>query len=1162
MSFFWRSQKGSIAGNLIALSVMGVSMAGLFHYMVNFEKNIKGNIESRENETLISRMAAANMKSLLVRSNVNGQGQPAGELNRYGICSLLSAPPASSGTQALLLNFNHIKTRPQSWSKKRWQYFFSQSEWKFSSPNNCKKIDDQFTAGALSKCLEYTGGGRASAYRTFVIAKISPQDFFSAGTRELPLTAAKDPKEVMFHLTAKVGSYYYAPPTTGGGGAGSPGGSGSGGRTPPPAVKQDITYFHRTTDIIWAGDAGECQVQTAAGQWTTVRFSGTVAGTSLARIVINDALYGKQKQCQQIKVGDLNKDIIQVGRLNTGPLSLSSVLALNTKVSCTVNTFRCKPASGKGPSFTDKEIDPFQFSFGVYKGAGGSGDIPIKKINITFKTKNGAEIDKTNNGQLEKTTITLKDGSGTFYANQDNQNMVLRGEKKINVLVNMDQHCRDLCANQKAVYPVIDIDTPDDTTGACFKRDYSTDSSNKVRCTVCYMKACHRVGLGTFGPLYGLSKPEITAAHLTADQLVYHGLPDEALDSQVPECHSQTSSGQYKQDLPVQVRTKHQLNPPCKGLAVEVSQMNDFKNLYNKRYRTIQCNRRRPVLCFINGHYLPAVRINPKNVNQPVAIVHTDFASAENACKEMGRETGSLRNLGLMFEKNYQASHPSTAIPQAARTMNQLKSHSALASALISANLKFNFVNNAARGMFLAPVNHVYSSLPGSRWFKDIFAALFKRGGSVKMWTAIELDGGGLPMASVPWAGAAKNDPFALFYHKAVDKAVKRPVLLKDTQNFNASSSYFGVTYNIRWKGIFPVSDVNQNGRFVCYKEGSVPSKSYYFVTKAVGPLNKAGEKCSAAGGVFVPPVSSADWVRVMLLLQGNDAHYPFPNPFPKTGELGAKLDFTGRSHYMISKAVPYSWAYVALKSLTAQSSAVQGPRVRDLRFYAPSAPAQSIFKQINLTNYNKNARPATGLNIKGELTHPLKGTSGYQFLSLCVSIKTRLPHSVGSYCPGGTRKVYSVSSPTSNTWFRPNSVRFSAKLYRLLKKRSHQANKDKIIVQLNAKHWVDSVDTNTCPPGYYKHGNSCCRWRSHCHVRCKMGYYQGPNYRCVPWRGACPTGQYYKEQGRAPICRVRGGQGKRCNDDNSFCCPEGQSINSQGLCAASYHYDWDESYY
>ena len=612
------NQKGSLIGSVMALSIIGISTVGLLHYMTGFKSNVVEQVEQRDNEVLISRQAINRLKALLIEKTLKEDGSTAPQ-NTYGICSLLESPEEKVGTEAIFLNFKYVNTRSANWSKSRWQAIFAAPDWQFADADLCRRIDSDFTESVFNRCLEYKGDS-SGAWQTFVIAKIRPEYFPSGKVIDIA-NKSIDPKNVMFILTAKTGSFYVKTPSSEESQDDSSQSDDS--ESEEEGVQQDIVYFHQTSDIIWANSTGECHVQTKKGEWTTAYFSGSGTGSNSSNKVINDSRLRGIDSCEALEISDINKDIVQVGQLNNS--DLSSVARLNAKLSCTTNTFRCKKPGGGVPGFSDDDINPFQFTFSVRNVH--SYPVTLTAVNITLKKKNAGEIDGTANRRLDDVPMSLysnvDDNKSIMVANVDHANNTyeLSGEKEFAVRTNMDSHCQSICQNNEAVYPVIDVDTDKDTTGSCFKRDFSEDDSSRVQCTVCYMKSCHRTGLGTFGPLRE-NNYLIKNADANEKQQILQGLPDEALDSQLPECHiTQSYTGS---DLPTNALKQVSSGGSC--LAVGVSSMDDFKNLHSsqRQYHRVNCNTKQPVLCFINGYYVPAVKV-PDDPNQPLNLIETDF---------------------------------------------------------------------------------------------------------------------------------------------------------------------------------------------------------------------------------------------------------------------------------------------------------------------------------------------------------------------------------------------------------------------------------------------------------------------------------------------------------------------------------------------------------
>ena len=404
---YLNTQSGSIVGSLVAFSIMGVSTIGLLQYMVHFKSSMSSSVESREHDKFISYTAISQLQSLLVEKNISETGKPVSR-NIYGICSLLERPIRSHGVENVRLNFGYIKTKTTNWSKQRWKVFFQEPEWVIVPQSKCHKIDKEFSESLLKRCIEYRGSRKNTATRVYVIAEIIPVEFPVEGTqKEISINSniKSDPKDAAFMLSVKVGSYYLPQATP------------SKNKTPSKKeekkeIKQQM-YIHYMSDLVRPDSVGECHIKAKDNQWTIVQLNATGFGTSFVNLVVNDSLYEEQKICKQMKVLDLNADIVQAGRIKD--LSVRSISALNASLTCTINTFRCK-----GNSFSNDDIDEFTFRFGLLNN--NSNPVKINKINITFVNKKGKEIDSTANNKLDNIDIDL-------YASGDLINPFLQANK-------------------------------------------------------------------------------------------------------------------------------------------------------------------------------------------------------------------------------------------------------------------------------------------------------------------------------------------------------------------------------------------------------------------------------------------------------------------------------------------------------------------------------------------------------------------------------------------------------------------------------------------------------------------------------------------------------------------------------------------------------------
>ena len=158
----------------------------------------------------------------------------------------------------------------------------------------------------------------------------------------------------------------------------------------------------------------------------------------------------------------------------------------------------------------------------------------------------------------------------------------------------------------------------------------------------------------------------------------------------------------------------------------------------------------------------------------------------------MGREIGDMLSLIAMLEEAYRGDD-NISVGDLNQSKQKIQRSQNLGSS--SSSKKFDFINNATRGMFLAPVDREYKLIPNGQIRRVITKVLSK-----KMWVAIELDNGGSPVASLPWAGVAADHPWAVFFNK--DRSTgSRLVLFEDESQLQDSSKHFALHYNVRWKG-------------------------------------------------------------------------------------------------------------------------------------------------------------------------------------------------------------------------------------------------------------------------------------------------------------------------------------------------------------------------
>ena len=1140
-SFILESAKGSaLVSTLVATMLMGISGAALFQYMHNFQKTNTVTTQRVNVDPLLRSIIINNMKSLLVEKDVGPDGQKT-ERNIYGICSFIEKPAGSHGIERLEMSFLNTT----SFTEKRWWVFFPPSEWEEADVSHCTKMKPDFSKGDFSRCFKYT---RSEQHVVYAIAQIIARKFPSL--EDVTADDKKfDPKEIVFQLKTAVYIHSFSEDDIRQNIQDSNSDSNSDDE-PPSAGTSYISY---QSDVLWADAVGECHVHNKSDELVVVSLSATGPGSSFGdKRVINSLIYGEADQCEKLRILNISESIVQLGR--TDNLQLSSATLLNARVACTKKKFSCRQTIKK-ESLDQDSYDPFQFILDIVNA--DSNDIPISSFNVTLKKENGEEMDKIKNDKWDEVDVLFQYGSFDSDSDSDSNDSdeeesepkpppaantenidydIPPGSGNIEVKVadsnKSASDCHDICksydpkVSSTYVYPSIKIQEKkkkDDTEACTFSKDYSSDFSHRVQCVVCHTKACHRYGLGTFGPLEDEERTVKYEDKTTPTQETIYGLSDEPADGQLPECTAEHSY-QSNREIPENVHGSGEEEvgtSDCKAMAMNISDMDSFKTFDTNNYSATSCNTKLPVLCFVGGHYLPALDI-PRNLDAAYEMVTSSFDEAEKKCFQMGREISRYFDLGALLAKSYAADYPSDFIERTVQTLRDIPLHSGSFPASFDLNtptdLKFDFINNAGRGMFLSPSSYASSHLKLIEKMKN----LIKKTTNLedKIWTAMEWDADGLVVASPPWALVAKDKPLSVFYDKRVERVVEekhRLVVLEDTGGYNRSSKHFALTYNIRWKGLVPMENKNTSLPFVCKNN----STGEFFITTSSGELSAGPQRCKSFGGFFVPPESGLDWAKLMLELNPNDDHYPFPDPVLKEEGDVHKNSLT------YTKKVKSPKAWVALESVTNVSAEPEGPRAKELRLYNKHWPDDSVFRKSTKqkaldavldeskfsgkkkNRYNDNpigAITANGIpdfSVVNDLVDfeardlkvdyvantVEKSLSAHysQYKKLCLDGSQRneyIPQSLVSLtssCPADTKEL-DISSDDQKALFKPMSYKYLS--YWL--KNIGTSNSDKIVLTLgNLTKGIDKYNDRLI---YIKScGSECRAAHTSCRSTCPM---------------------------------------------------------------------------
>ena len=1004
-----KTRGSMLVGNMIALVILGVSASGLMYYTSTVQRVTKSNIESVEYKPVLKQAMLNNLKSLLIEKNIGPNGELSNE-NIYGICSLIEEPEVEQGVSDVHLNLSKINSSNNSWGDSRWKHFFPQTEYEFISDTaQCQqKFGDNFNdSNEKTKCLKYTGSDRGEV---FALVSWTPKTFpkledIDTSNEE---QSALDPKEVMFYLKVQLTGAGLDVAVTGS--QPEEGEEEAEGEGEEEQAEQTIhtQAVSSQVDMIWANAVGECHVNN-----TLVKFAGTGLGSTLNDVVINspynvvvpdEAVKGGETCETQLKIGDPNPDIVQAGDL--GDLTLNSLPNLNVRVSCTRNTFKCKNKLLENANDENDNLsgyDDLQFNFNL-TGYLTPSEIPVKSTYFTLKKPRGqqyVEWDGVEDGQLKDANYDFK--HRTPSSALKNFDKILNSEMTIQANIRGDgakKACHSICQNYEPkqkdtyIYPAITITAgEEDSTCSWTKNWIDEDHHNRVRCTVCYTKACHRYGLGTFGPFKEEPPPDEEMPGIDTDN-VLRKLPSEALDSQLPECAVEESidnnTNNTNNDKIQSLSPQNQPTDTDKCVALDITKTNNLKKFNNSQaYSFMNCDEELPVLCFVGGQYRPATEVIKQTDGEiAIELKKAKFNKAQKVCMEMGQEIGKAYDLAILFINMWKGyvDIEQTGQDLQIMTVETIKALPKLGGGQLfnrtvttpgsvtqgrnfqinlndineaeQENQKYDFINNATRGMFLAPPKNPDIAYVTQKMKDDIKAVKDKHG--EKMWVAMEADDGGFAMASPPYADVAKDHPFALYFGKVFGKSNTAPpgdpilrgtpiTLVKDNTNCpnkantpptgtcDNNSKYLALTYNFRWKGLYkekkdtelPFLCKKSNGQFFVTPRNETEHKNnpnwnnIIYKPDTTKPnqitLNSGGtptfpgiNACDHYGGKFLPPVHSNEWAGAMLALNPNDESLPFPNPV-KQPRLNAQ-GFLNENSFLYKEEIETKSAWVALK--------------------------------------------------------------------------------------------------------------------------------------------------------------------------------------------------------------------------------------------------------
>ena len=950
--------RGSILiSHLLAAGFIGISTVALLSYMQGMHSKTQEIEQEQDISFNIHSNIIFSLRALLVSATIDKDGKEQDQ-NKEGICSLLKRPNRSSGVELIQFNLgsNLSAQARASFSEDRWEVFFDKSEYEISSSTTpCTAMDPGFASNEFSRCFKYIGKKDETANEAYVIARIVLKQFPGLTVIDLSQPNTLDVKTVLFELQSWTAVF-------------------EGNDYSSTGISPSKQY-----GMIWANSVSECHITSTNNKKVVVQFSGSGLGRLSARTLINNSRFSDVTTCNELEFLEI---VPRVKSSITTSDAANNEIAKDqnskARLACRSKIFRCKDEN----SHSSDDYEPIIFTIGLTNSSGGSLD--LKKMKLTFVDENSVEVPSGRPGQL---TVEVYDQARDFDANEALSNVPIgigiRGYKitvKDKNSGSLQGFCDEACSLGKQIFPLFKVDLNKASGAPCtsYSSSYTDEDKNRFRCIVCHSKICTKFGMGAFGPI--------------RDSDGLQGLVDEPLDGTIPECKlpANNTSGDY--DLPSSITAGSGDCVVMTGLSAK----DDFKFVNAPQYAFRSCSSQRPVLCFVYGHYIPAVELSSPTSNPVIAT--SNFEGAQKACYNMGRELVKKTDLGGFFQGfwSHIAGNTKTAVA------------AGLGLDPFSGNANyFDYVNNAARGIFIAPSYNIGAI---SKILKDGYIKKFIDGPYSEAWVAMRNDGGGQLIGSIPWAEIASSE-VAIFRRKEDPFPA---VLLKNTNIISSSGTGktdTALTHNIQYKGVYNVDGSSGTRKALCRKTDS-SGKFEELKLSASTSLADAPTACITAGAKFLPPVNSLEWVKAMTLLKKNHEVYPFPDP----GNL------SGDTSHIYSLSVNARSVWVALSRKTGNGSSTEAWRLSDLYFPDITTPTtvKSIFRHTEENDIDK-------LLKKGFYTTPTSSKyigiiddKGRPFIPSSVtkySVRSSSflnPYKVACYTEDGNDQVTLVAAKTS----------------------------------------------------------------------------------------------------------------------------------------------------
>ena len=873
---------GSVVTQLIAVSVLSFSTVSVFQYLKRQTPDgHPAHVMDLVSE--IQKKALKAGKDILLKTDrapafCYRSGEPVRHI--YGVCSWLSLSQGYDTKENTLSSRQsdqmHYENRNWSlrfvedhsnkswplkactWSKERLRLFFKESDWKVLSDKECRLSHAYSPSSGFRACLQYLKTKNSSPEERKIIyvdlhitpalldSKIKPEkdkDTVGSpfGSSELKFISTEEKgvyslAEVFFIIKVKVMELKKVE------GLNEPETAFSKQNTGPLFEEQSyvISDTREATDIIWANQVEFCDTfisnhvknkdfnressPHSKDKWYRLQSGGSGIDTYLD--YMNGKRFLKSEKDSSSLAGAYKMEDLEIGDIEhyvfpslnqeeeqeteeEGALSYSFFSKKNVALICKPERFSC----GR-----EKWKDGLRFSLSVNNMS--ETDYYFHKIWLRVKGVHG----------LISQVVPL---------NMENhsEGLLLRAQSGSRLHLEVeDEFCNKICSMKTtgSVYPVISVmvQNVNNTDKHVLEKDFSLDAGAQVYCLSCLTKSCR------FPREVGERKPGESLDSQLPECLAKKGVSKD-LDWKVVEDKQENQSKAAEQNMRASEPIKRNVDQ-C--VALKASSLDSFRSFNSLRFHLESCDQKLPVLCFSRGYFRPALSFPKAGYGRQPGLLRVGFKDAGKACYGMGEVRGKASYLERWIKDSGKIGKNETQafVSVLSRIVEQNTIHLKQ-----SEEVFFRFINNVNRGFFLTP--HPGYRLAGAipDLLKEDMNKVINLGGN--LWFALERDRGGMLVSSIPKALSAVAHPFSMYLDQSRDHP--SPVLIEDRREMNFGGRHHVLAYNVRWKGLFPVSKEKEH-HFVCRrKEGRA-----FFITQSQGTFDRAWGLMSFRGRVISSP--------------------------------------------------------------------------------------------------------------------------------------------------------------------------------------------------------------------------------------------------------------------------------------------------------------------